>query len=111
MGVIEILKQHIKDQFVDYSAAPPIFNYSEGLNKFFIASALGILEYSPKNSVEASRFRNKYINRFSEICEKHKRGEKIIRDLFKFYKDARTHRGVKYRANWRTRLRNKIGVC
>ena len=111
VGMISYIKTSISDQFVDYSPTIPLYNWSEARQTFYIVSAMGILEYQSLKPREINAFRDKWINRFSLICEKHKSGKKVTRDLFKFYHDAREVKGVRYRANFRTRVRLSLGVC
>lgn len=110
MILVDIIKNAFVEQIIDYSPTKPFYSFSDHMQTFFIVSELGTLVYCSTSHRDISRFRDKFINRFDSLCKKHEMGEKITRELFRFYKSAMDFDGVKYRANLRTRMRLKLGI-
>lgn len=107
---MKFIKNFFRDQLIDYRPTTPQYRWSDGKQAYFIVSEAGVVEYRVKDVKDNSTFRNNFINRFDTLCKRFENGEDITRDLFKFYRELRGLERVRYRANFRTRLRASLAI-
>lgn len=106
----DVFKKWIKDQIdyqrADFTNTEPVYRLSRRDGRFYFNSCAGVLSYKPKNDQDASRFRDKWINRFEYIKGLPLREQR--KQFFVFYDDIRRQEKIKYRANLKTRVRGKV---
>ena len=107
---MNIFKKWIRDfvdyQKADFSSTEPVHRLSRRDGRFYFNSCAGVLSFKPKNENEVSRFRDKWVNRFEYIKTLPEPERRKM--LFNFYNDIRSQEKIRYRANFRTRIKGKL---
>ena len=81
----------------------PEARYDYRKNVFYLSSEAGQVIYKPRDLNKLTRFRDVYVNEFNKIGSIS--DLRLRRDrLFALYRKVRAEKGVKYRANLRTRF-------
>ena len=99
----------LKYQVSDMSPVIPKQNYDPEKNIFYINSEIGLIVYRPRTPIQKYVFRDKWLNKFEVLIKKYEMGENIHKDLNRFYHKILLVKGVRYKANFRSRMRLKVG--
>jgi len=81
------------------------YKWSQRYRAYYIDSCAGLLTFRPRGE-DLTRFRDKYINQVKLLADRAEKGEDCAGEIFRLYREIRAeYRGVRYKANLRTRVR------
>jgi len=99
-----ILENFLHSQWVSHGNVVPNHNYDSVRGIFYLISPAGLIKYRQRRGC-VDKFRNKYLNKFEGLCQAHRAGCDVSKEMFSLYSEIRKELNVSYRANARTRLR------